>query len=211
MIKPSNKHKELIYIGLGTAALATIVLAWEPISNFFKGNKPENNDTAGGQNLVGKSSEGVRKQLPTGNKSTPEKEGPNLDKKLTKGMGGDEVKRLQVIINEIEAMRGKKSISAGGKNIQFPLDTDGKMGPNTYAAALDCFPSLKTQGYITLHQARLKWAYSLGYYDKPFSATLVNSPRIKEYQVQYKMGSEQGKGKGSSSKGSDNSFMFQMP
>ncbi len=198
--KKTDKNR-LLLIGLGTAILGTVFLSWDTITGKFKGdeNKPKLPPPPPSNKAAG------NKPQPK-----PETVGPNLDKKLTKGLKGDEVKRLQVIINEIEAMRGKKSITANGKVIKFPLDVDGDLGPSTFAAALDCFPSLKSQGYITLHQARLKWAYSLGYYDKPFSATLVNSPRIKEYQVQYKMGSEQGKGepkKTSSSSG----FMFQMP
>jgi len=184
-IKKKTNKTNLILLGLATAAVGTWILAGDKIKDLFKKDDPIEptaaivNPTNGGGGGGGGGGTKPKQIEPTG---------PDLDKKLFKGAKGDEVKRLQVIINEIEAMRGRKTL---GK-IKFPLTVDGDMGPSTFAAAMDCFPSLKADGFITLHVARLKWAYSLGYYNKPFSGSLVNSARVTQYQAQYKLGAKDG-------------------
>ena len=183
--KKVNKTN-LILLGLATAAVGTWILAGDKIKDLFK-PKTDNDFTDQTQ---------ITAPTPTGGggggggtkPKQIEPSGPDLDKKLFKGAKGDEVKRLQVIINEIEAMRGRKTL---GK-VKFPLTVDGDLGPSTFTAALDCFPSLKSNGYVTLHEARLKWAYSLGYYNKPCSGSLVNSARVVQYQAQYKLGAKDG-------------------
>jgi hypothetical protein len=185
--KKINKTN-LILLGLATAAVGTWILAGDKIKNLFK---PQPVD-----DILDQTQLTIQTPTPTGGggggggtkPKQIEPSGPDLDKKLFKGAKGDEVKRLQVIINEIEAMRGRKTL---GK-VKFPLTVDGDLGPSTFAAALDCFPSLKSNGYVTLHEARLKWAYSLGYYNKPFSGSLVNSARVVQYQAQYKLGAKDG-------------------
>ena len=183
MARKLNKVN-LLLLGLGTAAVGTWLLAGDKIKDLFK------RDTSGEDQTLITPPPTTPAPVKTGGGSSKPKQvepvGPDLDKKLFKGSKGDEVKRLQVIINEIEAMRGKRSL---GK-VKFPLTTDGNLGPNTYAAALDCFPDMKANGYVTLHQARLKWAYALGYYNKPFSGSLVNSARVTQYQAQYKLGAK---------------------
>jgi len=207
MAKKKLNKTNLVLLGLATAAVGTWILAGDKIKDLFKGNKPTDD-----QNLITTPTP-TPTPTPTkvGGSSKPkqvEPTGPDLDKKLFKGAKGDEVKRLQVIINEIQAMRGKKTL---GK-VKFPLTVDGDLGPGTFAAALDCFPSLKSNGFVTLHEARLKWAYSLGYYDKPFSGSLVNSARVKQYQAQYKLGANDRKNIKTGKPGNGSSDrIFQMP
>lgn len=118
-----------------------------------------------------------------------EKSGIDLNKKLRKGSKGEEVKRLQYIINYIAGFRGTTSYKTpGGYTVKFPIGTDGDFGSGTQAGAYFIAPSFKNDGFITLDTARKRLAYLAGYYQKPFPSELVDSKNYKVYQDQFKTG-----------------------
>lgn len=121
--------------------------------------------------------------------SQPTESGIDLNKKLRKGSKGDEVKRLQYIINYIAGFRGTTSYKTpGGYTVKFPIGTDGDFGSGTQAGAYFIAPSFKNDGFITLDTARKRLAYLAGYYQKPFPSELVDSKNYKIYQNQFKTG-----------------------
>jgi len=193
MIKRSKgltaKQKKQLYIGAGVAAalIGTWLLAGDKIKSLFK-----KDSDAGGD---------VFTQLPTqepilipggqdsAEQAAPVPEGIDIDKKLRKGSKGEEVKRLQFIINYIAGFRGSsKYKTPGGYTVNFPIKADGDFGNNTQAGAFYISPQFKDQGFITLDQARRKLAYIAGYYGKPFPSELVGTKNYMDYQNAYKGG-----------------------
>ena len=120
---------------------------------------------------------------------TPEPPGIDIDKKLRKGSSGEEVKRLQFIINYIAGFRGSKAYKTpSGYTVNFPIKPDGDFGNNTQAGAYFISPDFKNLGFITLDQARRKLAFIAGYYGKPFPSELVGTKNYGDYQNAYKGG-----------------------
>lgn len=182
------KQKKSLYIGAGVAAalIGTYLLAGDKIKGLFKKDSEPGDDFT---------------QLPTkepilipGGQGAPQPAAPktpalDIEKKLRKGSSGEEVKRLQFIINYIAGFRGSKSYKTpGGYTVNFPIKPDGDFGNNTQAGAFFISPEFKSQGFITLDQARRKLAYIAGYYSKPFPSELVGTKNFDKYQQSYKAG-----------------------
>lgn len=176
------KDNKFLFIGLGVAAIGTYLLAGDQIKSLFKKDNDEETPQLPKVDpllIPG----GVNKTI------TPEPTGLDIDKKLRKGSSGEEVKRLQFIINYIAGFRGSKSYKTpGGYTVNFPIKTDGDFGNNSQAGAYFISPEFKSQGFITLDQARRKLAYIAGYYSKPFPSELVGTKNFNKYQESYKAG-----------------------
>lgn len=178
----ANKNKLYIGAGILAAGIGIYLLAGDQIKALFK--KDDTDDTNNNQNPL----------LPpvTGGKVTPqlpEPPGLDIDKKLRKGSKGEEVKRLQYVINYIAGFRGSKAFKTpSGYTVNFPIKADGDFGSNTQAGAYFISPEFKDLGFITLDIARRKLAYLAGYYDKPFPSSLVGTKNYGDYQNAYKGG-----------------------
>jgi hypothetical protein len=182
------KQKKQLYIGAGVAAalIGTWLLAGDKIKSLFT-----KDSDAGGELTQLPAQDQIL--IPGGQGSSqqaaPEPSGIDINKKLRKGSKGEEVKRLQFIINYIAGYRGtSKYKTPGGYTVNFPIKTDGDFGNNSQAGAYFISPQFKDQGFITLDQARRKLAYIAGYYGKPFPSELVNTKNYKEYQNAFKGG-----------------------
>lgn len=178
--RAANKNKYYILAGIAAAALGTYFLAGDQIKAFFERNNQPADDT-------------TRPQLPPaaggGGAVAPEPAGIDINKKLKKGVTGEEVKRLQYIINGIAALRNTTSYKTpAGYTVKFPIAADGSFGSDSQAGTYFIAPAFKDQGYLTLDQARKRLAYIAGYYNKPFPSSLVGTGNYKEYQTRYKAG-----------------------
>lgn len=177
------KNKTYLYLGLAAAAIGTYFLAGKDIKKLFKREKPDFTPDETPQPVIVQTNQGPALI------QAPKAEGLNIDKKLVKGTKGDEVEKLQQIINVIAGARKTTSYKTpGGYTVKFPIASDGGFGNNTQAGAFFAFDVFKDQGFVTLDQARKKMAYILGYYGKPFPSGLVNTKNYKKYQDLYKAG-----------------------
>ena len=177
------KNKTYLYLGLAAAAIGTYFLAGKDIKKLFKREKPDFTPDETPQPVIVQTNQGPALI------QAPKAEGLNIDKKLVKGTKGDEVEKLQQIINVIAGARKTTSYKTpGGYTVKFPIASDGGFGNNTQAGAFFAFDVFKDQGFVTLDQARKKMAYILGYYGKPFPSGLVNTKNYKKYQDIYKAG-----------------------
>jgi hypothetical protein len=181
----SKKNSLFIAAGVIAASVGVYLLAGDKIKSLLKGEKdedmpdiiPPKEITQGGGGGGG------------GQQSTPEPAGLDIDKKLKKGSTGEEVKRLQFIINGIAGLRNTTSYKTpAGYTVKFPISADGSFGSDSQAGAYFIAPAFKDQGFITLDQARKRLAFIAGYYDKPFPSSLVSTKNYKEYQTSYKAG-----------------------
>jgi hypothetical protein len=183
--QPINK-KVLIGVGIASALIGTYFLAGDKIKSLFK-KDDDMPDIIPPKDLVTPS------PAPT---PTPIKviapaqqdTGYDINKKLRLGSKGEEVKRLQFIINSIAGARKTNSFSDSGKKVNFPLNPDGDFGNNTNLGSLFAFDIFKSQGYITLDQARKKMAYIFGYRQLQFPSSFVGTKNEKQYQDSYKAG-----------------------
>jgi hypothetical protein len=185
------KNRKFLIAGVAAAAIGTYLLAGDKIKGLFKKDEiepilppiapaivpvqlaPAPAPNAGGGGGGGKS----------------EPAGLDINKKLRKGTQGEEVKRLQFIINYIAGFRKSTSYKTpGGFTVNFPIGTDGDFGNGTQAGAYFIAPSFKTDGFITLDTARKRLAYIAGYYNKPFPSELVGTKNYNKYQDEYKSG-----------------------
>jgi hypothetical protein len=183
------KQKKQLYIGAGVAAalIGTWLLAGDKIKGLFK-----KDSGAGGDDFTSLPAQD-QIMIPGGQgviaPSAPEPAGIDIDKKLRKGSKGEEVKRLQFIINYIAGFRdADKYKTPGGYTVNFPIKPDGDFGSNTQAGAYFISSKFKDQGFITLDQARRSLAFIAGYYDKPFPSELVGTKNFNDYQNAYKGG-----------------------
>jgi hypothetical protein len=116
------------------------------------------------------------------------------DKRLRKGVKGDEVKRIQIIANYLANLFGKKNanVKVDGKDygiVTFPLATDGNFGENTHKAMILLRgKNYLDAGYTTLDKLRYEYAYWSGYYGKDFPDSLRSSSRYARYSDAYKTG-----------------------
>jgi len=181
----SKKNSLFIAAGVIAASVGVYLLAGDKIKSLLKGEKdedmpdiiPPKEITQGGGGGGG------------GEQTEPEPEGLDIDKKLKKGSTGEEVKRLQFIINGIAGLRNTTSYKTpAGYTVKFPISADGSFGSDSQAGAYFIAPAFKDQGFITLDQARKRLAFIAGYYDKPFPSSLVSTKNYKEYQTSYKAG-----------------------
>jgi hypothetical protein len=177
--------KQLTLIGIAAGAAGLYFFAGPQIKDFFKGKQDESE--------TGEVDEKIP-TLPPGNVAPtsqvlPKEKSIDINKKLRKGSNGEEVKRLQFIINYIAGLRGTTSYKTpAGYVVKFPIGTDGDFGNNSQAGAYFAFNSFKDDGYVTLDTAREKLAYIAGYYDKPFPSELVGTTNYSKYQTKFKAG-----------------------
>jgi hypothetical protein len=183
--RAANKNKYFILAGIAAAGLGLYFFAGDKIKDLFKGDTGQDEKPKPDQKLL----------TPAAGKATTPKApapepGLNIDKQLRKGSNGEEVKRLQFIINYIAAFRGaSKYKTPSGYVVNFPIKADGDFGANTQAGAFFIGPiTFRDRGYITLDQARKKLAYIAGYYEKPFPGSLVGLKNYADYQTAFKAG-----------------------
>jgi hypothetical protein len=121
-------------------------------------------------------------------------DGLDPDKRLRKGVKGEEVKRIQIIANYLANLFGKKNanVKVDGKDygiVAFPLATDGNFGENTHKAMILLRgKNYLDAGYTTLDKLRYEYAYWSGYYGKDFPSSLTSSSRFQRYLDAYKTG-----------------------
>lgn len=181
---------QLIGVGIASALVGIYFLAGDKIIAIFKGDKDDTPDTTpvvpgATQTLLPPSTAGGGVPAPV----TAPVASLDINAKLRKGSKGTEVKKLQYIINYIAGFRGSGSYTTpSGYKVNFPISVDGDFGSGTQAGAYFISPEFRTQGYITLDQARKKFAYLAGYYRKPFPSELVGTSNYKKYQDSYKAG-----------------------
>jgi hypothetical protein len=177
-----NKNT-LMILGIAAAAVGTYLFAGDSIKKLFK-KEPENFPPSPQlEPAIPSVTPGAPRV------TTPEPAGLDIDKKLRKGSSGEEVKRLQFIINYIASLRGAKAFKTpSGYTVKYPISTDGAFGSDTQAGAFNISPQFKDLGFITVDMARKKLAYLAGYYDKPFPSELVGTKNYSEYQTAYKTG-----------------------
>lgn len=179
--------KALIGIGIASALIGTYFLAGEKIRKIFIKDDSD---------LQPEIKPALPPAVVPGITPTPGKVYPpaqedtsiDINKKLRLGSKGEEVKRLQFVINSIAGARKTNSFSDGGKKVNFPLNPDGDFGNNTNLGSLFAFANFKQQGYITLDQARKKMAYIFGYRQLQFPSAFVGTKNEKQYQESYKAG-----------------------
>lgn len=172
--------------GVLAAGIGTYLLAGDKIKSLLKGEKNEDMpDIIPPKEITQGGGGGGGGTKPT----APKPAGLDITKKLRKGSQGEEVKRLQFVINYIAGLRGSTSYKTpGGYTVKFPIGTDGDFGSGTQAGAYFIAPSFKSDGFITLDKARERLAYIAGYYNKPFPSELVGTKNYSKYQDQYKTG-----------------------
>lgn len=176
---------QLTAIGIAAAAAGLYFFAGPQIASLFKG-KNEEEESGEVETPPAALPPGTVAQTPS---VLPQETGIDINKKLRKGSGGDEVKRLQFIINYIAGLRGATSYKTpAGYTVKFPIGSDGDFGSNTQAGAYFAFNTFKNDGFVTLDTARQKLAYISGYYNKPFPSELVGTKNYSKYQTQYKAG-----------------------
>jgi hypothetical protein len=179
-----NKNKYFILAGIAAAGLGIYFLAGDKIKQLFKPDQDEETPKLDNKVVINNT---PAEAAPVVESKDP---GLNIDKQLRKGSGGEEVKRLQYIINFIAGYRGAtKYKTPSGYVVNFPIKADGDFGANTQAGSFFISPIFfKERGYLTLDQARKKLAYIAGYYDKNFPSSLVGLKRYADYQTAYKSG-----------------------
>ncbi len=180
------KNRKFLIAGVAAAAIGTWLLAGDKIKAILKGEKeppslPEPEPTpAPAQAIVQPK---IVQQVTT-------TESIDLDKRLLVGVTGNEVERLQTILNDFGyKLKLKQGNTYGtGKKYIFPLKVDGNFGEQTYNAAYNNLNFLRDKGYITLDEARYDWAYFLGKNGFDFPDSLRSSSRYKRYADRYKTG-----------------------
>lgn len=182
-----KKNNNMLIIAVGTGVIALGYFLYPTLKNLFrkKGSSAEIDTTeteittAPGSSTTGTETTGTTKTETTGTKPINE-----FSQRLTKGSKGDNVKRIQTIINDVASLRKQNEING----VNLPLKVDGDFGANTEKVAKAIFSKYKESGYITVNQARSKWAFSRGYYNQVFPQALVTSKAYNLYQDQYKLG-----------------------
>lgn len=185
--KPINKNY-LIFLGIGAAAVGTWLIAGDAIKKLIKGDR-ELPSLEPAVNLSPATSSSSQSK-PTENKEV-DTTGDVYDirEKLKQGSKGSGVGRVQLIINEIANIRGDRGFTSNsGDKITFPIQQDRDFGKKTNLGSLYAFPSYRENGFITLYQARLRWCYLKGYYNRPFPSSLATTNNFDEYQAAYKSG-----------------------
>ena len=182
-----KKNNNMLIIAVGTGVIALGYFLYPTLKNLFrkKGSSAEIDTTeteittAPGLPTTGTETTGTTKTETSGTKPINE-----FSQRLTKGSKGDNVKRIQTIINDVASLRKQNEING----VNLPLKVDGDFGANTEKVAKAIFSKYKESGYITVNQARSKWAFSRGYYNQVFPQALVTSKAYNLYQDQYKLG-----------------------
>jgi hypothetical protein len=181
------KNRKFLIVGVAAAAIGTYLIAGDKIKSLFKKDDTSNDELNPAPNILPPAPAPAPTENGGGGKSEPA--GLDINKKLKKGTQGEEVKRLQFIINYIAGFRKSTSYKTpGGYTVNFPIGTDGDFGNGTQAGAYFIAPSFKSDGFITLDTARKRLAYIAGYYGKPFPSELVGTKNYNKYQDDYKSG-----------------------
>lgn len=186
-IKKSINKNYLILLGIGAAAVGTWIIAGDSIKKLLKGGEAQLPALEPEIKIITKPA-GTAQPKPTKEVDTS---GDLYDirEKLKPGSKGSGVGRIQLIINEIANIRGDQGFTANsGQKIKFPISQDRDFGPATNLGALYAFPSFKENGFITLYNARLRWCYLKGYYNRTFPSSLANTINLNDYQAAYKSG-----------------------
>jgi hypothetical protein len=183
------KNRKFLIAGVAAAAIGTWLLAGDKIKAIFKGEPeppslPEPEPTPAPAQAIAPPR--IVQQVTT-------TESIDLDKRLLKGVTGNEVERLQTQINDTFYKLGYKKGHVfdnkdTGKSWKFPLTVDGDFGEQTYNAVYNNYVFFKDKGYITLDQARYDWVYYYGYKGFDFPSSLRSSSRYKRYADRYKTG-----------------------
>jgi hypothetical protein len=180
------KNRKFLIAGGIAAIIGTYLLAGDKIKGLFKRDTSDQDTPSIDQPTQMPAFEPA---IITGTPAAPKMDGLDIDKKLRKGSKGDEVKRLQFVINYIAGLRKTTSYKTpGGYTVKFPIASDGDFGNNTQAGAFFIAPSFKNDGFITLDTARKRLAYIAGYYNRPFPSELVGTKNYNVYQDNYKTG-----------------------
>jgi hypothetical protein len=188
--KPLNK-KNLVLLGLATAIVGTYFLAGNKIIAYFKGDQGDDVDQQPEiQPTPTQIAPVIPGVVPTPPKAQVEDEKKlNIYKKLKKGVKGDEVFKMQVILNDI-----LQTFRENGQKDQL-IKQDGDFGPGTEQALIRVngknSPYYK-KGYTTLNDQRINWAYFRGQYGKQYPSSLVGSSQTKAYEYWYKLGQLKG-------------------
>lgn len=186
------KNRKFLLAGLAAAAIGTYLLAGDKIKAFFKKDEtPEPRDLET-QPVIAPAPVIVTQPVVT-QTTSPIVTGEPLDiyKQLRPGVTGEEVWRLQYIINDIAGLRGTKSYkpkASLGKPVTFPIAQDRIFGEQTNSGLLFIDPIYQDKKYTDLDKARNKWAYIRGYYGVGFPSSLANVANAKKYRDSYKTG-----------------------
>ena len=188
------KNRKFLIAG-GVAAIAGIyLLAGDKIKDLFKKDTSNQLDIPTPDAVIAPAPDPViiNKPILTPGNGT---DGLDPDKRLRKGVKGDEVKRIQIIANYLANLFYTKKIGdvkVNGKNygsVTFPIATDGNFGENTNKAViLIRGKNYLDAGYTTLDKMRYEYAYWSGYYGKDFPDSLRSSSRYARYSDAYKTG-----------------------
>ena len=184
-----KKNNNMLIIAVGTGVIALGYFLYPTLKNLFrkKGSSAEIDTTeteittAPGSSTTGTETTGTETTKTETSGTKPINE---FSQRLTKGSKGENVKRIQIIINDVASLRKQNEING----VNLPLKVDGDFGANTEKVAKAIFSKYKESGYITVNQARSKWAFSRGYYNQVFPQALVSSKAYNLYQDQYKLG-----------------------
>jgi len=131
--KPTFNKKTLIGIGIASALIGTYFLAGEKIKKLFVKDDEDKNDQQPVQPVIAPVVPATRDVAPVVQTQTIlQTEGLNPDKRLSKGSDGEEVKRIQTIINDTYYLHNKQAGVQTNEygSFNFPLKTDGKSSSN---------------------------------------------------------------------------------
>lgn len=184
------KNRKFLLVGVAAAAVGTWLLAGDKIKALLKKDEtPEPPKLPEPQVKAPAPVTIVQPVTVTSNEN-----GFDPDKRLFKGVKGNEVERVQIIANYLANLFGKKSATPiiNGKNygtVNFPLKIDGDFGNNTERAVLLIRgKNYLDAGYTTLDKMRYEYAYWSGYYGKEFPDSLRSSSRYQRYVDAFKTG-----------------------
>lgn len=186
------KNRKFLLAGLAAAAIGTYLLAGDKIKALFKKDEtPEPRDLQT-QPVIAPAPVIVTQPVVT-QTTSPIVTGEPLDiyKPLKPGVTGEEVWRLQYIINDIAGLRGTKSYkpkASLGKPVTFPIAQDRIFKDQTNSGVLFIDPNYQDKKYTTLDIARNKWAYIRGYYGVGFPSSLEDIAQTQKYIDSYKSG-----------------------
>jgi hypothetical protein len=196
-VKRKKNNKLLIGLGIAGALVGIGIFTYPSLKKLFK--PEEKIDPTIPQNTLPDTN--TNTNIPTNNNqevSTLVKD-PTIDiyKKNKVGTKSKEVTAIQTIINLISQLRGTygKTVTVEGKALKLPIGLDGDFGNKTKLGALYTFPTFKDSGFVTLYNARKKFAYATGFYNQGFPSNLIGTAKEEDYRNAYMIGKADGKEK----------------
>jgi len=201
-VKKKN-NKLLIGLGIAGALVGIGIFTYPKIKALFKPDEEKAPEEQNNQNILPPSDQNNNQNNNQNNTSTEtptetKEKGLNIYKKNKLGSNGKEVTAIQTIINLMSQLRGTygKVIQVSGKALTLPIGIDGDFGDQTKLGALYTFPAtFKDSGYVTLYNARKKFAYATGYYNQGFPSNLIGTTKEEDYRASYMLGKADGKKK----------------